>query len=299
MKKTARNLTVAATALAFFLSVGVFGARLVLSHEVLAQSESKVTRGADGFGEYWTTRKNQIARIVTEASVEDALRKNVQARNATALQSQLSDIARTSNLSFLTVVDVSGDVVARANGSEKGSLNRNSLVDQSLDGNAISTPTLLDASFLADEGLASQASSDVLGTDGTSIAKIYKGLALVTAVPIRDQHQNTIGAIFGGILMNHSYDLVDQAARALGGKTAVLEGNAIVAGTLSQANGTRAVDIEVPSATDVISDGTTFSGTSTVAGKEYVARIEPISDNEHRVIGALWYGTPVTQYADR
>ena len=93
----------------------------------------------------------------------DALRKNLQTRNLAALNDQLANIARTSGLSFLTVVDANGNVIARANGPQKGSLKRNPIVQRALTGETVSTATLLDQTFLAGEGLGPQAQSDVQG----------------------------------------------------------------------------------------------------------------------------------------
>ena len=45
--------------------------------------------------------------------------------------------------------------------------------------------------------------------------------------------------------MNHYYDLVDQATHALGGASALLEGDAIVSSTIPQPDGTRTVDQQV------------------------------------------------------
>ncbi len=147
MGQRARRVSTIAGAIIFFSIISVAAARLVFSHDLLEQNKAQVTRGAEIFGEYWISRKKQIELSVTQAAAQGTLRKNLQARDAAALRRQLSDIAGASNLSFLTVVDVGGDVVARANGSRKGSLSENPLIYHALADNATSTATLLDASF--------------------------------------------------------------------------------------------------------------------------------------------------------
>ena len=215
-----------------------------------------------------------------------------------ALQDQLSNIARTSGLSFLTVVDANGNVVARANGPQKGSLKGNSLISRALTGETVSTATLLDTTFLNGEGLGPQAQSDIKGAGGTVVAHIDKGLSIVSAAPISDANERTIGAIYGGVLMNHYYDLVDQAKHALGGSSAVLEGDAIVASTIEGTDGTRVVDVQVGPAASVVQTGTAFTGSDTQGGTEYLVHVDPIQDDQNVVVGARWYGVPMAQIND-
>jgi len=44
-------------------------------------------------------------------------------------------------------------------------------------------------------------------------------LAIIAAAPIADANERTIGAVYGGIVIDHYYDVVDEAANALGGKS--------------------------------------------------------------------------------
>src|SRR5271163_2361746 len=130
-------------AIVFFFIVSVVAARLVLAHDLLDQGKNEVTNGGGAFGGYWDSHKDQIKLLVAQDAVQDALRKNLQTGNAGALQDQLSNIARTSGPSFLTVVDANGKVVARANGPQKGSLKSDPLLSRALTGETVSTATLL------------------------------------------------------------------------------------------------------------------------------------------------------------
>ncbi|HVA34126.1 MAG TPA: cache domain-containing protein [Candidatus Baltobacteraceae bacterium] len=282
-------------AIVLFFLISVIASRFVMQRDLQDLGKTEVTNGSGAFGGYWDSRKDQIRLLVAQDALSDALRKDIQAGNMAALQDQLSNIARTSGLSFLTVVDANGNVVARANGPERGSLKNNSLIQRALTGETVSTAALLDPSFLAGEGLAPQASSDIKGADGKVVEHIDKGLGLVAAAPISDQNERTVGAIYGGILMNHYYDLVDQATRALGGASALLDGDAIVASTIQQPDGTRAVDVVVAPAAGVIKSGQPYTGVDTQGGTQYLVRIDPIADDQNNVVGARWYGIPMSQ----
>ncbi len=266
-------------AIVFFFLVSVIATRVVLQHDLSQLGQTQVTNGGGAFQGYWDSRKDQIRLLVAQDAVSDALRKSLQTHNVAALTDQLSNIARASGLSFLTVVDANGTVIARANGARPGSLHGNALIGRALTGETVSTATLLDQSVLAGEGLAPQA--------------LNRGLAIVSAAPISDQNERTIGAIYGGVLLNHYYDLVDQATAALGGASAILEGDTIVSSTIQQPDGTRTVDQQVQPAADVVKSGAAYTGVDTEGGTQYLVRIDPVVDDQQHVIGARWYGTPL------
>ncbi|MBV8375299.1 MAG: cache domain-containing protein [Candidatus Eremiobacteraeota bacterium] len=288
--------TIVGAIVVFFL-ISLIAARLVLQRDLGDLGKKEVANGGGAFAGYWDSRKDQIRLLVAQDALSDALRRDVQSHNVAALQDQLSNVARTSGLSFLTAVDGNGNVIARANSPEGGSLRGNALVKRALTGETVSTATLLDQSFLAGEGLAAQAQSQIKNNRGKIVGSLAKGLALFSASPISDQNERTIGAIYGGVLMNHDYDLVDQATRALGGSSALLEGGAIVASTIAQPDGTRAVDLAVPSAGDLTKSGS-FTGTDKEGGTAYLVLIDPISDDQNNIVGARWYGIPVSRIDD-
>lgn len=285
-------------AIVLFFVISVVAARLVLQRDLVDLGKTQVTNGGGAFGGYWDSRKDQIRLLVAQDALSDALRRAVQSGNVAALQDQLSNVARTSGLSFLTVVDANGNVVARANGPERGSLKNNALIQRALTGETVSTAALLDPSFLQGEGLAPQAQSDIKDASGKVVEHVDKGLAIVSAAPISDANERTIGAIYGGILMNHYYDLVDQATRALGGASALLDGDAIVASTIQQPDGTRAVDVVVPEAASVVKSGQAYTGSDTQGGVVYLVHVDPVADDQNNVIGARWYGIPMSRIDD-
>lgn len=284
-------------AIVLFFLISIIAARVVLQNDLMDLGKTEVNNGAGAFDGYWDSRKDQIKLLVAQDAVSDTIRKNLQSHSVAALADQLSNIARASNLSFLTIVDNNGNVVARANGTTKGTLKSDKLIQRALTGETVSTATLLNQTLLAGEGLGAQAQSDVRGADGKAGAShIDQGLALVAVAPISDQNERTIGAIYGGVLMNHYYDLVDQATKALGGSAALLQGDAIVASTIiQQPDGTRMVDQQVGPAAGVVKDGTPYTNLDTEGGTTYLVHIGPIQDDQNTIIGARWYGFPISR----
>jgi sensor histidine kinase regulating citrate/malate metabolism len=289
--------TIIGAMLLFFL-ISVLAARFTLARDLNDLGQQEVTNGSQAFGGYWDSHKDQIKLLISQDAVSDALRKSLSSHNTKALQDQLSNIARTSGLSFLTITDTKGNVVARANGDTKGSLSADKYVQRALTGETVASAAALPAGILAGEGLAPQASSDIKGADGKVSKHNDTGLALVSAAPMSDQNERTIGAIYGGVLMNHFYDIVDQSSHALGGKSALLDGNAIIASTITQPDGTRVVDQVVPKFDEVAKNNQPYIGTDDEGGTTYLSRIDPITNDQNQVIGARWYGVPLSNFTD-
>jgi hypothetical protein len=286
--------TIVAAILLFFI-FSVAAARLTLHKDLMDLGRTEVTNGSSAFSGYWDSRKDQIRLLIAQDAVSDTLRKNLEARDAKTLQDQLSNIARTSGLSFLTIVDANGKVIARANGGTDGSLSANKYVQRALTGETVSSAAIMSAQDLQGEGLVPQTEADV--KDGDKVVEhVNNGLALIAAAPMSDVNERTLGAIYGGILMNHFYDLVDQSTHALGGQTAVLDGDAIVASTISEPDGTRVIDSRVNGYNaHNIAGGAPWTGADTEGGTEYLTRLDPITDDQNNVIGARWYGIPMAQ----
>src|SRR5690348_15364554 len=131
--------TIVGAILLFFI-ISVVAARLTLHKDLMDLGSTEVTNGSNAFAGYWDSRKDQIRLLIAQDAVSDALRKNLQSHDTKALQDQLSNIARTSGLSFLSIVDNNGKVVARANGGSGGSLAQNKYVQRALTGGPARAP---------------------------------------------------------------------------------------------------------------------------------------------------------------
>ncbi|HKU68842.1 MAG TPA: cache domain-containing protein [Candidatus Baltobacteraceae bacterium] len=286
--------TIVGAILLFFI-ISVVAARLTLHKDLTDLGRTEVTNGSNAFSGYWDSRKDQIRLLIAQDAVADALRKSLQTHDAKTLQDQLSNIARTSGLSFLTVVDANGKVVARANGGASGSLAANKYVQRALTGETVSSAAVMPQKDLEGEGLLPQTQADIKDGDKT-VEHVNNGLAIIAAAPMSDANERTLGAIYGGVLMNHFYDLVDQSTHALGGQTAVLDGDAVVSSTISMPDGTRVIDNRVNQYNaQKIAGGTPWVGADNEGGTEYLARLDPITDDQNNVIGARWYGIPIAQ----
>ncbi|HMC48130.1 MAG TPA: cache domain-containing protein, partial [Caballeronia sp.] len=231
-----------------------------MSGELSKLGRQQVQSGATGLAGYWDEKKDQVRLLTQQVAIQDAIRRDVGAKNTKLLSGSLTNIARQAGLSFLTVVDLQGKVIGRANGGASGVKLGSPFVTRALTGETVSTATRLSAAELTAEELEPQVAADVKSADGKTSHKAETGLGLVAAAPISDANERTIGAIYGGVVMNHYYEVVDQATRALGGKAAIILDNSIVASSISRPDGTRLVDTDVAAPIDAIKSNKSFLG---------------------------------------
>jgi hypothetical protein len=284
-------------AMLLFFVVSVLAANQTMTSDLNNLARTDVSNGALGFGGYWDEKRDQVRVLTQQVAIQDAIRRDVAAKNSSALGAALTNIASSTGLSFLTITDLHGHVIARANGGQSGMELSSPFVARALSGETVNTAATLDIGELEAAGLGPQATADVRSADGNTTYKLQHGLALIAAAPVNDANERTIGAIYGGVLLNHYYDNVDQATKTLGGQTAVLLNSAVVASSISRTDGTRLVDIDVANYAKV-AGGHAFKGIDTEGGTPYLVEIDPILDDGEHVVGARWYGVPLAQFTD-
>jgi two-component system NtrC family sensor kinase len=135
----------------------------------------------------------------------------------------------------------------------------------------------------------------------TRTGEITDGLVLLASAPVRQQG-NTVGAVYGGVLLNRNYEIVDRVKRLLyGGET--YEGRDVgtvsiflrdvrVATNVMTTGGERAVGtrVSLPVAQSVLERGQRWDGRAFVVNDWYVTSYEPIRDSSGAVIGILYAG---------
>ncbi len=270
-------------------AISAIAARNTMATDLNRLAAQQVASGSTGFAGYWDGKRDSVKLLVTQSAINEAVRHGT-ATHAKSLEATLTGIARQGGLSFLTVVDVHGRVVARANGGPAGAKLPSSFVDRALSGETVSTAAALAHDELVPEQLEPQIESTTAGREG-----LVDGLGIISATPISDANERTIGAAYGGIVIDHYYDVVDEAAHALGGKAAVIFRNELISSSISRPDGTRLIDDAASAKVGDIKQ--TFYGIDTEGGVEYLTRVEPILDDRNQVIAARWFGVPLETFA--
>jgi len=293
MKLGLRTKIIGTLVIAMIISTAIsaIAARQTMATDLNRLAAEQVTSGSTGFAGYWDAKRDAVKLLVTQAAIDDAVRRDTVAHDGAKLSETLAGIAHQSGLSFLTVADAHGTVIARANGGRPGAKLSSPFVARALDGETVSTAAVLKHDELTAELLVPQIESTTSGMLG-----VDDGLAVVSATPISDENERTIGVAYGGIVMNHYYDVVDEATHALGGKTAVFFEGEVISSTITRPDLTRLVDENVAPALGSVSQ--TWTGLDTEGGREYIARVQPVLDDRNNVIAEQWFGVPLATFTE-
>ena len=269
-------------------AISAIAARNTMASDLNKLAAQQVSSGSTGFAGYWDEKRDLVKLMVGQAAINDAIRRGTSARSPN-LNGTLSAIARQGGLSFLTVVDAHGTVIARSTGGRTGMRHLSSFVQRALSGETVSTAATVPHDELVPELLEPQIESTTAGREG-----LVEGLGIVTAIPVSDANERTIGAVYGGILVDHYYDVVDRASHALGGKAAIVFHGELISSSITRPDGTRLVD---DSASATVKDlKASYYGIDREGGVEYLARVEPIVNDQMEVIGAQWFGMPLATF---
>ena len=272
-------------------AISAIAARQTMATDLNKLAAQQVTSGSTGFAGYWDQKKDSVSLLVAQSAINEAIKRGVAAHNTRALEATLTGIARQGGLSFLTVIDAHNRVIARANAGATGNMLKSTYIARALSGETVTSAAVLPHDELEPEQLLPQIEAAASGHEGVS-----DGLALVSATPISDENQRTIGAVYGGLLMNHYYDVVDQAAHALGGKAAVIFGDQVISSSISRPDGTRLVDENAPDALRHVTQP--YTGVDKEGGLDYLVRVEPILNDQNGVIAERWFGVPLATFTD-
>ena len=269
-------------------AISAIAARSTMATDLNKLAAQQVASGSTGFAGYWDGKRDLVKLLVGQAAINEAIKRGT-AAHATNLDATLTAIAHQGGLSFLTVVDAHGVVIGRATGGREGMKHPSPFVQRALSGETVSTAATIPHDELVPELLEPQIESTTPGREG-----LVEGLGIVSALPISDANERTIGAVYGGIVVDHYYDIVDQAAHALGGKAAVIFQNELISSSITRQDGTRLVDDGAASAVKDVKQP--FYGVDTEGGVEYLVRVEPILDDQMHVIAARWFGVPLATF---
>jgi two-component system NtrC family sensor kinase len=136
------------------------------------------------------------------------------------------------------------------------------------------------------------------------------GMMLVSAVPVFSDTKGFIGIVYAGVLLNKSYDIVDDIKQTVF-QGAIYKGRDIGTATIFQddvristnvynADGSRATGTRI--AADVYDEvflkGEQYVGRAFVVNDWYITAYEPIKDYDDNIIGTLYVGLLEQKYSD-
>jgi two-component system NtrC family sensor kinase len=255
--------------------------------------------------------KLHLQTVVSLASQRESFRAVLAGagRDPRAVAAELEGLRKRNGLDFLTLIDARGAAVARSRPpwATGDSLADTVVVQRALAGNAGLGTALMSPEELRREGdeLAERAYIPLMYTERaepTERAFEARGLVMQAAIPIFDAGERVQGVLYGGVLLNRKFDLVDRirdavfgdrtyAGRPVGTVTFFL-GDVRIATNVMLDAGTRALGTRVSDQVGerVLQRGQRFADRAFVVNDWYLSAYDPIRDPEGRIVGIIYVG---------
>jgi two-component system NtrC family sensor kinase len=295
----------------------IVGGRL-LYKAVLNEAKNRVRLDLNTAREIYHNRVKGVEVVLDTTSLGSGFVSDLKIQDTPALINRLRRLARYAGLDFAGIVTNEGQTLCRIgphSNPTKKTVVPNPIANLARRrGIPISGTVVLSRKFLVAENprLAAQAMIQVLPTPRAApraAAEETPGMALAAAVPVLEGTQ-VIGILYGGILLNRNFSIVDQVrdtvfqqeiykGRNIGTATIFLDDIRISTNVLTsgkeRAIGTRASK-EVRE--QVLEAGGKWTGRAFVVSDWYITAYEPIEDIFGDRAGMLYVGVLEAKYVD-
>ncbi len=302
------------------LAIGGMVTSVVGSYIVTSALEAQVRKAVDKrfvttrtvYEEFLRRLQLTVELTASGTTIPDYLAR----KDDAALLKYLSRIRREGGFDFLTLASREGRVILRASRPEASGddVSNVPLLASALDGKSLASTEIVSLSFLAreDPRLAEQARMKVIPTPRakpTAKTELDSGMVMLAATPVLDPGGRTLGVLYGGVLLNQNFAIVDRVWELLFrgeqlngeevGAVTIFQDDVRISTNVRNAAGDRALGTLLAAEVydTVVGVGQPWLGRSFVVKDWFISRYEPIRDSSGKAIGALFVGILERSYA--
>jgi two-component system NtrC family sensor kinase len=265
----------------------------------------------------YNEKLNDIRDILLLNARRDAVQNALRVEDRDTLLRTLGRVRKDFNLDILTITDAAGKVILRTSRPENYGDDQSSdaLVTRALDNAVVTATEIVPRSELLMEG-ESYAERAYLRFIPTTKAvprpedHEEKGMMLKGAAPVVDEQGRLLGVLYGGILLNQNYDIVDRVKDIVFkgekykdkdiGTVTIFQNDLRISTNVTDERGQRAIGTRVSEEVydAVLKQGKSWVGPALVVSHWYITAYEPIRDVEGKTIGMLYVGMLERPYID-
>ena len=306
-----------------FLAVICFGGILTLTlgtrleHQtIISLAQAKVRHDLASAWMVYNDKLNHIQDIVRLSSSLESLRNDLRNDEKEPLLRYLSRTRGDFNLDVLNLTDAQGKILIRSSRPEiwGDDQSQDPLVSRALLGKTVkATQIIPKEELLKEKSLAEKTYLKIIPTPKSSPSPeeyVEDGMFLKAASPVIDQKGKTLGVIYGGILLNRNYEIVDRVkeivfkgekykGREIGTAT-IFQYDLRISTNVKKENGERAIGTRVSREVHeaVLQQGKSWIHRAFVVNDWYISAYEPIKNISGNVIGILYVGMLEKPYID-
>jgi two-component system NtrC family sensor kinase len=296
------------------LATSVVGSWIV-SATIMRQAQRSVDHGFATAQVVYEQQLQAVRLTVQMAASGTTVQRHLVVGDRDATLAYLDRLRRQNSLDFLSLTDARGRVILRASqpASALDDVSSSGVIEAALAGKVAAATEILSGEMLAreDPALAARAYTRLVDTPRakpSNLTEVRSGMVLMAASPALGPRGEILGALYGGILLNGNFTIVDRVyelvyqGERFGGHdvdtTTIFQNDVRISTNVRTAGGERALGSRVSAEVEdaVLGRGQTWRGRAFVIKDWYISRYDPIRDYRGRVIGMLYVGLPERVY---
>jgi two-component system NtrC family sensor kinase len=298
-----------------FLS-SLIGTQLV-ANTIILQAQNKVKYDHSAARLVYNESLNHVRYVVQLTASGATIPNYLESRRLKELANFLLKRRKEFGLDVLTLTDRQGKVILRTNfpfykGDDQAS---DPLIQRALKKEAVASTAVISREGLQREG-SDLAERAFIPSVPTPKAKEYpgeqegSGMMLKAAVPVLDDSGGLLGVLYGGVLLNRNYQIVDKVRDLLYGEgrykgkemgtATIFLGGVRISTNVRNGKGERAIGTRVSKEVyeAVIEKGQLWEDRAFVVKDWYITAYEPIRDITGQIVGILYVGMLEAPYTD-
>jgi two-component system NtrC family sensor kinase len=294
----------------------LIGTNLV-ADTIINQARNKVRYDLSTASLVYTQSLNRIHDVVQFTALGRIVPDYVESGRLKKLADYLIKRRRDFGLDILTVTDARGKVILRSRHPfQTGDDQANDpLVHRALKGEAQASTVIIPREELLREGRDLAENAFILFVPTPKAREVpadreTSGMMLKAAAPILNESGGLLGVLYGGVLLNRNYQIVDKVRDLLYGEgfyrnkemgtATIFQGDLRISTNVRDENGNRAIGTRVSEEVyqAVVRKGQPWLDRAFVVHDWYITGYEPIRDLDGRIVGMLYVGMLEAPYVD-
>lgn len=293
----------------------VFGSRLV-KKTIIDEAQNKVAHDLSSAWMVFNDKLNYVKDVVSFNVERESIQDAIINKKSDILLRYLNRVRSQRGLDILTLTDSRGTVMVRTRNPEivGDDQSQDELVIRALSGGDYAAPQIVSREELLKEGkdLADRAYMEIVPTPKAAPQKEnieVNGMMLKAASSV-NIGEKIIGVLYGGILINRNFEIVDQIkeliykdetykGREIGTAT-IFQYDTRISTNVENEKGKRAIGTRISKEVNqaVLERGQAWIDRAFVVNDWYITAYEPIRNINDEIIGILYVGILERPYID-
>lgn len=293
-----------------------FGSRLI-KNTLIDQAQAKVKHDLAAAWMVFNEKLNDIKEIVRLTAERESIKEATKNNNKDILFRYLSRVREEYELDVLTLIDSTGIVIVRTRNPDVigDDQSQDEIIKLVPKKGVLAYPQIVPREELIKEGkdLADQAYMEFIDTPKAAPRpenKETNGMMLKAASSIVDERGNHLGTLYGGILLNRNYEIVDRVKETVykgekykgrdKGTATIFQHDLRISTNVPNEKGERAIGTRVSKEVHnaVLIEGNPWIDRAFVVNLWYITAYEPIKNINNKIIGILYVGMLEKPYLD-